>query len=372
MYVSRARCGSEDGTTGSPGKQTVVRDRAGPPRAIEPSGQGGDLQSLLAALDELRALVDTDAILRRAVEIARDRMGIVRARIFMLDRARKLMLGTWGVDPSGAVVDEHQFVSVLCVSDREAFQRSENGSAHFTVFENCPILEHPGRATPVSGQGRVAKTPIRSSQTPLGMMFNDAGVAGDVDEVKQAQLAILCSMLGTMLDPVRGWRVRCGVPPGSSPSQRLVAATVEMLGRDPGLGTKSMAADLHISESRLAAVFKTLMGMSLVDYRNLLRLDRFEALIEDGPASLMDAAFAAGFGSYAQFHRVFRARLHTTPGQYLRTSGGPSDSSHRTAVAGGSAPVPRGDDVRLNGVVGRVGRRAHRHRSLEPDSGPGV
>ena len=278
--------------------------------------------SLLAALDEIRTLVDTDVILRRAVEIARARLGIRRARIFMLDRSRNLMLGTWGMDPSGAVVDEHRIVSALCASDREALRRFENGTEHFTVFENCPIIEHGEGASRIAGRGRVAKTVIRSSQSALGMMFNDAGAPGDaVDEPKQAQLAVLCSMLGTMLDPVRGWRVRCSVPPGSSPSQRLVAATVEMLDRDPALGTKAMATELHISESRLAAVFKALMGISLVDYRNLLRLDRFEALLDGGPASLMDAAFAAGFGSYAQFSRVFRARLHTSPRKYMKVYG---------------------------------------------------
>jgi AraC-like DNA-binding protein len=288
-------------------------------RVLEPAGQGGGLASLLAALDEIRPLVDTDVILRRALEIARDRMGIRRARILMLDRSRNLMLGTWGMDPSSDVRDEHHMIHVLCESDREALRRSDDGVAHFTVFENCPIIGRESGATRISGRDRVAKTPIRSCQTALGMMFNDVGPTGDrFDEGQQAQLAVFCSLLGTMLDPVRGWRIRCGVPPGSSPGQRLVAATIEMLERDPGLGTKSMAAELHISESRLAAVFKALMGISLVDYRNLLRLDRFEALLEDGTPSLMDAAFSAGFGSYAQFSRVFRARLHTSPRQYLR------------------------------------------------------
>jgi len=303
--------------------EQTVPDEAAPPRALELSGQGGGLASLLVALDELRTVVDTDVVLRLAVEITRDRLGIYRARIFMFDRSRNVMLGTWGMAPSCSVVDEHHIVSPLQASDREALRRSENGTAHFTVFENCPMIEHQEGTPRIAGPGRVAKTPIRSSQTPLGMMFNDVGAAADaLDEVKQAQLAVLCSMLGTMLDPVRGWRVRCGVPPGSSPSQRLVAATVEMLDRDPGLGTKSLAAELHISESRLGALFKTLMGMSLVDYRNLQRLDRFEALVDGDPSSLMDAALAAGFGSYAQFHRVFRARLHTTPRQYLKASGG--------------------------------------------------
>jgi AraC-like DNA-binding protein len=301
----------------------MLREDGASPRAGERWGQGGGLASLLGALDEIRTLVDTDAIIRRAIEMARDRMGIRRARVFMLDRSRNLMLGTWGMDTDCAVVDEHQIVYALCESDRETLRRSDRGAAHFMVFENCPIVEHENGATRIGGRGRVAKTPIRSSQATLGMMVNDAGPTGDgFDEAKQAQVAVLCSMLGTMLDPVRGWRVRCGVPPGSSPSQRLVAATVEMLDRNPGLGTKTMAAELHISESRLGAAFKALMGISLVDYRNLLRLDRFEALVDRGPASLMDAAIEAGFGSYAQFHRVFRARLHTSPRQYLRAAGG--------------------------------------------------
>ena len=98
-----------------------------------------------------------------------------------------------------------------------------------------------------------------------------------------------------------------------------------------------MAAELHISESRLAAVFKALMGISLVDYRNLLRLDRFEALLEDGHPSLMDAAFAAGFGSYAQFSRVFRARSHTSPREYLNAYGG----GVQRGTAGSEAASPR-------------------------------
>jgi transcriptional regulator GlxA family with amidase domain len=59
-----------------------------------------------------------------------------------------------------------------------------------------------------------------------------------------------------------------------------------------------------------------------VEYRNRLRLDRFESLLGQGPANLLDAALEAGFGSYAQFHRVFRARLHASPRDYLRPAGG--------------------------------------------------
>ena len=93
----------------------------------------------------------------------------------------------------------------LSETDREAFRRAEEEGAHFTVFENCPIVEHHQGETRVAGRGWVACTPIRSTRAPIGMMFNDTGLSGEpVDEAKQAHAAILCSLLGTLLDPVRG------------------------------------------------------------------------------------------------------------------------------------------------------------------------
>jgi AraC-like DNA-binding protein len=129
-------------------------------------------------------------------------------------------------------------------------------------------------------------------------------------------------MLGSMLDPVRGLLGRRASAPGESPSQSLVSSTVEMLDRDPRMGGKEIAAALNISLSRLARVFKTLKGTSLVEYRNGLRLERFVAMMDRGCTNLLEAALESGFGSYAQFHRVFRARLQATPREYLRPAGG--------------------------------------------------
>ena len=87
------------------------------------------------------------------------------------------------------------------------------------------------------------------------------------------------------------------------------------------MGGKEIAAKLDISLSRLVRVFKGQMGMSLVAYRNRLRLERFSALLANGRTTLLDAALAAGFGSYAQFHRVFRALGQGRPRDYLRRHG---------------------------------------------------
>lgn len=290
------------------------------PRAVARS-DGAELGPLLAALDEIRALDGTDRILRRAIEVARDRIGLKRAGIFLLDRARNVLRGTWGMDLSCAVVDEHDVTYEMRQPDREALRRAETEGAHFTVFDDCPIVEHQGGETRIGGRGWVARTPIRSADGPIGMMFNDAGLTGvPVDEAQQAQAAVLCSLLGTMLDPRRGGFGR-SVVPVQSRSQWLASSTLAMLDRAPGMGGKEMAAALGVSVSRLARVFKAELGMSLVAYRNGLRLDRFAALLDGGCSNLLEAALAAGFGSYAQFHRVFRARLHVTPRQYLRPPG---------------------------------------------------
>jgi AraC-like DNA-binding protein len=282
-------------------------------------GPSGRVAALLSAFDEILILEDTDAILRRVVELARENIGLTRVGILLVDRSRDLMLGTWGSDLRGAIVDEHHIMHAVSDTDREAFRRAEAEGAHYTVFDNCPIVEHHSADSAVAGSGWLAYTPILSSHGRIGMMFNDGGLFGEPhDEIKQGHAAILCSLLGVILDPTRSLP-GLGVPATAESSQRrLVTGAVSMLTADPGNAGGDIAKSLGISAGRLARVFKTEMGMSLVEYRNRLLLDRFDQLLAGGKMNLLEAALAAGFGSYAQFHRVFRAFRKMTPRAYLR------------------------------------------------------
>jgi AraC-like DNA-binding protein len=289
------------------------------PRVLDPSVPGG-MAALLSTFGELRTLEDPDAIIRRAVELARIRIGLARVAIFRFDKGRDLMLGTWGSDLSGRLVDEHQIMYAVSDPDREAFRRAEEAGEHFTVFDDCPIIGHQGSQTLIGGRGWVAWTPILAPHARVGMLFNDVGLTGaPVDAAQQAQVAILCSFLGTVLDPVRSFQ-----GPGdagadeSTSSRRLATAAAKMLAREPGLSGADLAARLEVSAGRLAHVFKAEIGMSIVEHRNRMRLERFTMLLDKGRRNLLEAALAAGFGSYAQFHRVFRSLRHVTPREYLR------------------------------------------------------
>jgi AraC-like DNA-binding protein len=87
-----------------------------------------------------------------------------------------------------------------------------------------------------------------------------------------------------------------------------------------------VAAAVGLSPSRLGRVFKAQMGVSLLDYRNQLRLERFLHLHGAcARRSVTQSLFEAGFGSQAQFYRAFRAAFGTSPHRYLRGESTPDE-----------------------------------------------
>ena len=77
-----------------------------------------------------------------------------------------------------------------------------------------------------------------------------------------------------------------------------------------------------LSSSRLSRLFKQQTGLTLVDFRNRKRIERFQQIYgSNRNRTLLDAALEAGFGSYPQFHRVCRQVLGCSPMEYARRAG---------------------------------------------------
>jgi AraC-like DNA-binding protein len=270
-----------------------------------------DAVELLLALGDLFAVNDVDALLKRAVELAIHTIGLVRAGIYLYDGQLNLMLGSWGTDLRRKVVDEHHAMFQVDEPGHRVLERAMSGEAPFTVAENCPIIANNPDATTVVGQGWVVCTPVRSTGGPLGMLYNDAGLTdAAVDLDKQARTAVLCTVVGLRLDALRGSSKHVFGPSARHPA---VAAALRMLNDDPSLRGGDIAKKIGVSLSRFARVFKADMGISLVEFRNQIRLERFMSIIESGGSNLLEAAYAAGFGSYSQFHRVFRTLRGKSP-----------------------------------------------------------
>lgn len=89
--------------------------------------------------------------------------------------------------------------------------------------------------------------------------------------------------------------------------------------RDNTLGLAELARHAGLSAPRLSRLFKQQTGVALVDFRNRQRVEKFLALYGNGQRlKMLDAALEAGFGSYPQFHRVFKRVLGCSPGEYRR------------------------------------------------------
>jgi AraC-like DNA-binding protein len=100
-----------------------------------------------------------------------------------------------------------------------------------------------------------------------------------------------------------------------------VETVARMLQADPDAGDlATLARAAGLSSSHLSRIFKEQTGVSISRFRNQQRLQRFLRLYAAGRrTTALAAALEAGFGSYAQFHRVFREHTGRSPSA-LRTA----------------------------------------------------
>ena len=105
-----------------------------------------------------------------------------------------------------------------------------------------------------------------------------------------------------------------------------VETVARMLRADPDAGDLvALARAASLSPSHLSRIFKEQTGVSISRFRNQQRLQRFLLLYGRGQrTTALAAALEAGFGSYAQFHRVFREQVGRSPSA-LRTAAADDD-----------------------------------------------
>jgi methylphosphotriester-DNA--protein-cysteine methyltransferase len=119
---------------------------------------------------------------------------------------------------------------------------------------------------------------------------------------------------------------------GVNPVQ-LHPAILKVLGllenADAEAGLPELAARCGVSPTYLSRLFKRQVGVALSHYRNALRLRRFmEHHHRPGRRTLLESVYAAGFGSYAQFYKVFAAFHGQGPRTFLAADGDRLDADN--------------------------------------------
>ena len=324
--------------------------------AEEPS-QPSPLAAALSAADEL-ASVDASSVPRRAVELARTCLGLERVGLFLRDASVEgvLLRGSWGTGAHGETTDERSLFHVLPPAWYEALLASRQSGALGLYMPQAPLFAYEQGRHVALGEGWIMATPLFVANELVGVMYNDAALSqSPIDEAKQAAAHVFCKLLALYCSSrsanhaghavgghsmaghsVAGQSVAAAQSAGMGrcPAQApLVERVLQALNEDLPVTGERLASELGVSPGHLARSFKRKMGVSLVDYRNRLRLERFLVAVQrrGNGSNLLDAALEAGFGSYAQFHRVYRKFRGATPREVF-ISGSP-DASRANAPA---------------------------------------
>jgi AraC-like DNA-binding protein len=148
----------------------------------------------------------------------------------------------------------------------------------------------------------------------LDRIYRDAMRPADDPELAR-------SALGYAL--IRSWQTyqfsresipRTDVHPAVARAARVLSLT------DDAISLDELAAKAGLSPARLSRLFKSQVGIPITAFRQQECLKRFLGLYRTGARySLIEAALLAGFGSYPQFHRVFRRLMGISPGAYKST-----------------------------------------------------
>ena len=140
---------------------------------------------------------DLDTLYRRSVELAREKIGLERCGLHLLDDQQQHLIGTYGTDDHGQTTDERL----------ERVPVAERHEVFTTPDRLWAILQKPfsywaaGTTHVLPESGWIVATPIRSRRQNIGILYNDAAITRTpLDEAQQEVVAVYCSLLGSLIE----------------------------------------------------------------------------------------------------------------------------------------------------------------------------
>ncbi|HEY0074359.1 MAG TPA: EAL domain-containing protein [Abditibacteriaceae bacterium] len=158
------------------------------------------LRAILLAADELVACPDLDTMYRRAVELAREKLGIERIGLFLCDVSGEVAHGTYGTDFQGQTTNETNIICPVATWWAQCLEPQQAHAKRWLVKNDEPYSHYGRGAKSGQGSGWVAATPLVASHEVIGVMFNDTAISGaPIDETEQELLAVYGSFLANLI-----------------------------------------------------------------------------------------------------------------------------------------------------------------------------
>jgi AraC-like DNA-binding protein len=216
---------------------------------------------------------------------------------------------TYLVGDRRVALERHTLFALFPDQEHIVVERTPDCVMWLAVFAPALVRRHArGRlsflASPdpaVDGRWRLAPAQART----LDAAFVGTASARTTAGANAALAALLLLSSEAMAEAPQGER--------SAAVHPAVERAARAIRENPALDGAAVARAVGLSRARLSRLFKAQIGVALSDYRARERLAGALALVRAGRRTLLDAALAAGYGSYAQFHRAVTRELGVRP-----------------------------------------------------------
>lgn len=240
-------------------------------------------RAVLLAADALVSAPDVDSVCREAVELARERLGLERCSLYLVEG--ECLRGTYGTDRLGLTSDER----AMCIPKDKwpaPFRLESPVDARWGTFHGPHCEWRDGVGVQFS-EGWTAWTLMAHLDSPaVGVLFNDAALSGArLDPRRQGMVAVFCSFLANIIQ-----RKRAEIAQASSErcerKRRETLEEVLALGKSISQAEDPRSCLLRIHEGVRTALGFDCAGIWLYDaaddaYHGTFGTDRAGRLVEE-------------------------------------------------------------------------------------------
>ncbi|MDA1143134.1 MAG: PAS domain S-box protein [Planctomycetota bacterium] len=159
-------------------------------------------QAIFESTQTLSACPDLDALFRKAVELAREKLGIERCGLFLEDPETGDVYGTYGTNRQGEIVDESSNLFAKNEWWENVFRHRDSGTGEWEVVTG-DRREWDGNKSVMLERGWIAITPIYSigfGGKPIGAFSSDSYLSSSPpNPIQQNALAMFSMVLANII-----------------------------------------------------------------------------------------------------------------------------------------------------------------------------
>ena len=182
-------------------------------RKREEQSQERLMRGALDAVKELMLCADTDTLHRAAVELARERLGLERCALFVVEEG--VIRGAYGTDMEGRTTDERTLWYARDEGWERVLEDHPEGGPEWDLQRETLLTSWDAGSVAKVGHGWVARNVLSAGSGPIAVFFNDAAISGTApDPVQQWVVSVYCSTLAGLLQRMRAEETRMRMAEG--------------------------------------------------------------------------------------------------------------------------------------------------------------